>query len=75
MLDAIGKHYRTESIHRNYRLLIRNNEIQEPTSVELRKEETEQIMHDIPKWAPKGFVNFLERQTALFEERKEDGFE
>lgn len=52
ILDAVGKHYRTESLHRNYRKLVENGEIIEPETDQIRKEETERVMRDINLWSP-----------------------
>ena len=52
VLGSVGKHYRTETIHRSYRRLVENGEIVEPESDRIRKEETERIMHDINQWSP-----------------------
>ncbi len=56
LLGAVGKHYRTETIHRSYRLLVETGKIIEPESDVIRKEEAEHVMHDLPKWSPKTFL-------------------
>ena len=65
VLDASGKHYATETIHRSYRLAIENEEILEPINIRIRKEKTEHIMHDINQWAPKSFTGFNNNQSVL----------
>jgi len=52
ILEAVGKHYRTESLHRNYRKLVEDEKIIEPETDRIRKEETEKIMRDINVWSP-----------------------
>jgi len=65
ILGAIGKHYRTESLHRAYRLLVENGEIKESMSDRLRKKETEGVMHDIPRWGPGMIADFESGQTKI----------
>ena len=52
ILDSVGKHYRTETLHRMYRKLVEDEEIIEPETDQIRKEETEKIMRDINLWSP-----------------------
>ena len=67
VLDAMGKHYTTETIHRNYRLLVNNSngKIKETDQVQIRKEKTEEVMHNINKWAPSP-SDFSFNQKILF---------
>ena len=65
VLEGIGKHYCTETIHRCYRKAVENREILEPINHQVRKEKTEQVMHDINRWSPTGFVDFKNGQTSL----------
>ena len=70
VLLSIDKHYKTETIHRSYRLAVSNGEIIEPEHVQIRREKTEQIMHQLPKWNPGNVVNFSNGQTSLFKEER-----
>jgi hypothetical protein len=69
-LLSLDKHYKTETIHRAYRLAVENGEITEPEHIQIRKEETEQVMHDIPQWGPKNIVDFSNGQTGLFKKEE-----
>jgi hypothetical protein len=65
VLDGVGRHYKTETIHRSYRLLVANGEIVEPSNVVNRKERTEHVMSDINRWSSKRFVCGFNGQTNL----------
>lgn len=70
ILSAVGKHYTTETIHRNYRLLVNNPKVEndrivEPDNVSLRKEKTEVVMHNINQWYPKDYADFKNGQTKI----------
>lgn len=65
VLDGIGKHYATETIHRSYRKAVENGEILEPINHQIRKEKAETVMHDINKWSPTGFSDFKNGQTRI----------
>ena len=65
VLEAIGKHYKSETIHRSYRLLVEEGTIIEPSDVTLRKQETEGIMHDINQWDGKTFTSVNSHQSML----------
>lgn len=65
VLDALNKHYGTETIHRTYRLAVKNGEILEPIQHQIRKEKTETVMHDINKWSKNNFIGFKTNQTSI----------
>lgn len=68
VLDGIGKHYATETIHRCYRKAVENQEILEPITHVIRKEKTETVMHDINKWSPNNYTSFTGTQTTIYGE-------
>lgn len=61
--------YSPETITRSYRKAVEKGEIFVPEEISIKRERTEQIMHDINKWNP-GYrpVGFRNNQTALFNE-------
>jgi len=71
VLDGLGLHYKTETIHRAYRLAVENGEILEPIQHQIRKEKTEQIMHNINHWSPTVFKNYDSDQTLIFNDGEE----
>jgi len=64
MLDM--PHYSSETITRSYRLLVENQEIQEPENIQIHKHEVEPVMHDLPKWKPTN--NYSSQTTITMEE-------
>ncbi len=68
ILGAVGKHYRTETLHRSYRKLVENGEITEPETNQIRKEETEKIMRDINLWSPEPSFGDYNQKRLIGEE-------
>jgi len=68
VMEGLGIHYATETLHRSYRKAVENGEILEPITAQIRKEKTERVMHDINRWSPTSFKNIDSNQTLLVDD-------